>query len=416
MTITVWIYPNNTLQNFAMFLTELMILNFIGGLDVRNLKSDEKYTGIPNHVAIELVECTVYDGIFDEFLAGVISSNKVLLNRENGEFLPANKCLYKDDYSGMIPFFIGNYDESKEELPQEGVKWGFFNFETGEIEITPKYDYVGQFYRRLAEVRKKGKVGYIDSNGNEVIKIDWDEVYRGKLEWEYIDSEWVPKWDPWVVRKGNKWGYINEYGEIVIPLDFDHATLFIENRAKVKIGEKCGYINKKGEVVINPIYDEVQPFISIKNNNMKSCYIARVKKNGKYGFIDENGCHIAGCKFEDAFDFLDVGYAGVKYHNKWRIIDRFGNIIKNLEFDDMGARYGILSDNFLYYPQWQRDNEEDGFMQRSIGCSSKENVYFTVQQNSVWGIMDLDFNIIMPKNNEDFIEYRGKKIYIEIVM
>ncbi|MBU3659232.1 MAG: WG repeat-containing protein [Flavobacteriales bacterium] len=47
----------------------------------------------------------------------------------------------------------------------------------------------------------------------------------------------------------NKWGYINENGEIVIKYKFDHAYPFENGKAKVKLGERVFFIDKTGKEI-----------------------------------------------------------------------------------------------------------------------------------------------------------------------
>lgn len=62
------------------------------------------------------------------------------------------------------------------------------------------------------------------------------------------------------VREGNQYGYIKSNGEIGIPVQFDSCTSFFKGIALVKIGEGWGAINTKGEIVIetNLTFSEVK--------------------------------------------------------------------------------------------------------------------------------------------------------------
>jgi hypothetical protein len=62
------------------------------------------------------------------------------------------------------------------------------------------YDYVGNFSESLAPVKLNDKWGFIDKNGNEVIKIKYDLV----LEF----SEGLA-----VFKLKNKWGLVNKQGK-----------------------------------------------------------------------------------------------------------------------------------------------------------------------------------------------------------
>ena len=50
---------------------------------------------------------------------------------------------------------------------------------------------------------------------------------------------------------------------------------------------------------------------------------ARVKKDGKHGYINTKGEQIVECKFDDAYDFNE-GFARVKKDGKWGYINTKG--------------------------------------------------------------------------------------------
>jgi len=158
--------------------------------------------------------------------------------------------------------------------------------------LTLSYEYAGPFYGDRACVIKNKKIGYIDFDGSKVIDIIWDEVNCGKQSWKHENGRYISQSEPWAVRKDEKWGYINRDGKIIIPLQFDHASLFDNNRARIKIDNKWGYINISGDLVIEPVYDDIGIFKCIGKKGNKSYYSALVKKYGKFGFINEDGKYI----------------------------------------------------------------------------------------------------------------------------
>lgn len=356
------------------------------------------------------IACTIYDCEFDVYLAGVISSNTVLVDRGNGNFIPAKDviCSYVD--FGMVQFITGNFEMSSGS-PGKGSKWGYFKLETGEIKITSQYDYAGPFYGELARVIQNGKIGFIDPYGKITINLIWDEVVTGKSHRRLVDLDWIEESDPWVVRKGRKWGYINESGKIIIPLIYDLASKFKEDRAEVKIGEKYGFINRTGELIIQADYDETEFFRSVGIDKTQSHQIARVKKDGKYGFIDAAGNHITECIFDDAFEFWDIGYTGVKLNNKWSLIDQTGKFVSLQKFDDIGSYYGSINNQTFAKRRW--GTEKMGYWQQSLGNTNLKDVYITVELNNFWWILDLEFNLFMPDKNNRYVEFKGKRIFIK---
>ena len=102
------------------------------------------------------------------------------------------------------------------------------------------YDIVGSFSEGLAKVRKNGKEGYINSQGEEVIPCIYEYA------WNF--SEGLAK-----VRKNGREGYINPQGEEVIPCIYDCTddfSEFSEGLAKVYRHGRWSIINAAGKVVV----------------------------------------------------------------------------------------------------------------------------------------------------------------------
>ncbi|MEJ1933162.1 WG repeat-containing protein, partial [Nostoc sp. NIES-2111] len=54
-----------------------------------------------------------------------------------------------------------------------------------------------------------------------------------------------------VKTESGKWGFINRQGNIVIKPQFDEVSNFSFGLARVRIGKKYGYIDKYGKYVWN---------------------------------------------------------------------------------------------------------------------------------------------------------------------
>ena len=347
------------------------------------------------------IPCTIYDCEFDDYTKGVIILNKVYITQEDGSYIAAKEkiCEYVDH--GMVQFYTGYYNETNIADGIDNIsRWGYFDFQTGEVIIAPNYEYAAPFYGGLARVVKNRKVGFIDYDGNTVIGIIWDEI------------KWGAKSELWAVRKDNKWGYINRNGKVIISLHFDYVSLFNDNRARIKINNKWGYINITGELVIKPFYDDIGTLNCIGKDANKSYYGALVKKDDKYGFINEEGKYISKPLFEEAFEFWDIGYACVKDCGKWGIIDRTGEVVVRGRFDDIGEYYGDIGKNRIFaMRRW--GSKFDGHNQRTNESSDIKDIYFTIKLGSRWGIMDTNFNVKMSNKNNNYVVFNDIKVYIK---
>ncbi|HBH3655659.1 TPA: WG repeat-containing protein [Clostridioides difficile] len=194
-----------------------------------------------------------------------------------------------------------------------GDKWGFIDKEGNEV-IKPQFDGAYPFFEDLAAIKKDGKWGFIDKEGNEVIKPQFNNTYHfsnglAKVvlkEYGYVDKngeividyafnglsgDFIGNFSEGlayatITNRLNE--YIDKTGKIVIQPKFDDAKDFSEGLAGVKIGDKWGFIDKEGKIVINPIFNDLQPF---KEN------LAFVMKDDKWGVIDKNGKVIIQFKY-----------------------------------------------------------------------------------------------------------------------
>jgi len=85
-------------------------------------------------------------------------------------------------------------------------------------------------------------------------------------------------WTPFQDKNG-KWGFL-ENNQVVIGPAYDAVLPFKMNRARVRLDGKFGFIDDTGKLVIPAKYDEADHFFD---------GLAKVKLDGKYGFLDKMG-------------------------------------------------------------------------------------------------------------------------------
>ena len=240
--------------------------------------------------------CRIYDCEWDEYHSGLIVDNKVyLLDKESKPQVTAD--LEWDAWENMIPlmqFYIGD-PKTAENGGAEQVKWGFFNFRTGEIVVQPIYDRVYPFYRaNLAKVILNKKTGFIDEQGNVVGRIVWDEACTFNVA------------ALCAVRKNDLWGFAGRNGECVIEPQFE------------SVGK----------------WESIS--VDVEEAGLKE-YAVWVKKNGKYGYLRDTGKYLAETIYEEARDFWAERYAPVKANGKWGFITAEGSFAIEPVFQDVGA-------------------------------------------------------------------------------
>jgi hypothetical protein len=234
-----------------------------------------------------------------------------------------------------------------------GDQWGYINL-NGKIVIPPIYErFAGAFSRNgLASVYLGGKCGFINRLGAIVVPPRYlkcgDFGYRN-IVWVSIDDERAALIDAkghfvrepssdevneggfsanglaaFAQDSGAKklWGYIDALGNVVIRPQFLFAEEFTDNGlASVVNGEsESGYINSRGVFVIPANLDVACEFAPDG--------LARVARNGRWGFINSSGKIVIWSRYLPVTDFSRSGYAQVSSNegrperiNCWGLIE-----------------------------------------------------------------------------------------------
>ena len=93
-------------------------------------------------------------------------------------------------------------------------------------------------------VNKKGKVGFVDKNGTEVVKCIYESAYP------FSDGYAI-------VSKSGKSGIINEKGEVVLPLKYSSILPWSGNTYLVKSGKLQGLASKDGKIILPAKYSYI---------------------------------------------------------------------------------------------------------------------------------------------------------------
>ena len=177
---------------------------------------------------------------------------------------------------------------------------GTYNSETYFFETTNENYTIGRVEKGYAFVRKNEYYGVIDSTGNFITKLIYQNFYGFK--------NGLAK-----VQKNEKFGFINQKGKEIIPCTYDDAKDFKSGFAIVSKNEKFGFIDTKGKEICPLIYDAVTDF---------SEEMAKVSKNKKFGFVNTKGKEVCPLIYDGATSFtggmatVKIEDAGGKYYTE----------------------------------------------------------------------------------------------------
>lgn len=276
-----------------------------------------------------------------------------------------------------------------------------------------QYEFIGKYSDRdWALVRLRGKYGFIDKTGNEVIPLKFDDILCGWGE----NGTWDDFMTYISVCINNKWGYLDTNGNIVIPLIYDKVDNYISSDSliwAVKNG-KYGCIDTYGRTIIPFDYDDMQKY------GFQYHMPTFVKKNEKYGFIDEHNNILIPFKYDTTrgfSHFRNSSLASVSVNGKYGYIDRQGREAIPLQYDFADdfkeGLAGVIKNNkvgfinesgetvipFLYDVVWSSD--ESG---KALRYSSFWGGVAPVKNNK-WGIINQEGIVVTPFLYDEVVSY-----------
>jgi len=174
------------------------------------------------------------------------------------------------------------------------------------------------------EVEGKLRVNYVRANGEVAI--------RSQFRWAGRFSEGLAVFEDesgGVTRRG----FIDTNGEVVIPATFDDASGFREGLASVAVGpgehRRYGFVNRRGRIVIPLAYAEVRRFDGGQA-------AVRLPGDSLWGLIDSKGEEVTASRFEELSEFSEDGLARIRTNGKHGFIGRDGAVKIRPQFDAAG--------------------------------------------------------------------------------
>jgi len=201
---------------------------------------------------------------------------------------------------------------------KEFGKWGYINSD-GQTVIKCQFDKVGQFSDGLAAIFIDTIWGFIDTTGQIVIEPKYYRVGQFSDGLCNVTTQKDTSFQNAFIRKD---------GSIAFFTDYKDVGTFYNGRAEVEINEEVCYLNKKGEVVINTHF----PYSSGRFYEG----IAVVWSGDSSKYIDTTGKTIRAFGEMNSDDFSE-GLAIVYENGKQFFIDKTGKQkiapnLKDVEF------------------------------------------------------------------------------------
>ena len=277
--------------------------------------------------------------VYQNGKCGFISDNgsvKLPCNYDTLEYENGKKTSYCNITKIRLPKSNSTLVERINEITQQCSKyiamkkdghWGAINpismaqvipFEYDKIDFEVEYDKTNSFIRIL----KNKKYGLIYGGSfTEALSPEFDKI------------DFFPHLIK--VKKDKLYGAFNAELKLVIPLEYENVTFRENNRVRVKKNNQWSwmYLMGSGEVSSLEQYSVVDVF----NEGL-----ALVKRNGKFGYINETMKEVIPCIYDKADAFMH-GIAIVENGGKFGALNTKGELV--IPFD-----YLILADLSMFGP------------------------------------------------------------------
>jgi len=176
----------------------------------------------------------------------------------------------------------------------------------------------------------------------------------------YEDKELLGNTRYYRVKQDGKYGLLSKQGIEKVPCIYDSIRLFVgTNLLLLKKDGLITVVDRLLNLKIDNI-EEIKYFESIGKNLKMAC----IKKEGKYGFIDESFQISIPCTYDRVYHFNKKGFCIVVLGDYYVLIDVEGNILCYIECDYMS--------------------------------SFSKNGFARARKGSLWGLVDMKGKIVAP--------------------
>ncbi|MEX2230913.1 MAG: WG repeat-containing protein [Cyclobacteriaceae bacterium] len=246
------------------------------------------------------------------------------------------------------------------------------------------YEYIGAFNGKFFPVRNRGFWGAVNSSGEEIITCVHDSLVQQsgehivvKFKGEYgiinLNANWIvtPQVNP--LELLNDETYFEFNGKTTFLRSFTgNIIYFSDNHLEFRGGYVHEHlpsgafwtINMNGIIIDRSNQPDFTEKIFLESEGLRA-----IHKDGKYGFIDDEGRLRIANRYEDVRAFSD-GRAAIRIRNKWGFIDHQENLVVQPVYD-------------------QIENFNNGFA--------------IVTQHNLSGLIDENGKIILPLRYDEII-------------
>ena len=367
--------------------------------NVLKVQKDDKY-GLINLEGKEVIPVE-YDEI--SVIPEIENSFKVKKDSKYGIVDSDGKTVIQAQYADID--ILGKDNKSGFIVKNDSGKYGIVDYSNTQI-LEIKYDSIEKVYgNNMYVVTTSGKQKLVNKSGEDVLTTGFDSIKQILANQE----------NAIIYVKSNKYGVMNTNGDVLIEaqydnleetkvgmfiaskdgkygivdinkeekLPFEYTSISFNEKADLYIAEDSNFnskiLNSSLEVKATGILSELNEskgyfklrvddgykYYNFKFEEKKESDIFSTrtlflsKKDGKYGFVDNNGKVVVDYIYDDAMEQNEYGFVAVKKDGRWGSLDGKGNIVQEPIYNlddylliDFIGRWHLGSDlNMNYYNQ-----------------------------------------------------------------
>ncbi len=310
--------------------------------------------------------CGLYDKVTRRFLAAPRYTMFQIMSEQ------ASIVQYKEKF-GIISNSDGKYlfepvISSLKKLTsyviifQEKGKWGMLNTR-GEVKKIAEMDSIGFILNNLFYASKEGKAGLIDAYGKDVLPLDYEEVNPFYEHMARIKRNGAYGYTTLggrvTVPLMYEWGDVFQQGQAIVKTNAGYF-LIDKNNNKITLNNykwlvktpsrsyyaahrdgKYLFLDLNGKETIAPTFGliiatDTNQFVRVQTDSTKLW---------NYFDITKNALSFTGGDFEEAAPFKN-GYAFVKRNGKWGAINETGALVIPAKYEQINY---LLNNNHVYF-------------------------------------------------------------------
>lgn len=314
-----------------------------------------------------------------------------------------------------------------ESLALGKTQWCLYNLEGQRI--SSNYDYLEPLPGKFFRAGKNHFEGLLHISGQEILPCVYDKIlecrnelavvrFRNQYGIVNLNDRWTvtPQHNP--LKLLGPHTYLEQEGSLTWLKNFSGTALYFTTNPIMQQGDYLieetatggrWTINMEGRIV----HRELPPAQYADWTGPSSEGFRPVRRNGRYGFINEDGLLLIPNRYEDVMPFSE-DRAGIKIRNKWGFIDRTDRIVIQPIYDRAQPFSGGIS-KVSQKNKWGLidKNGKELVPVRFDSVQVLTSGRVLIQSEGFYGLADMDGDILLHTKYESITDLNNGMVIVK---